>query len=173
MSFKRRSVQCFQHLDVEYPDLTGYRTVLSANTSYESLGKILLPLATRPGNPLIFVELDVFIADTTALSCLNVLDRESLLDHTVHNRLTKRRVAWENGSCFYFDEYHMALIRSSSGHVDVEMECSTSLMNKISQMSKLHKQFFHPSSEELFDLFKKAQPEEISFDTLETLQDIL
>ena len=127
-----------------------------ADTSYDSLGKASLPLATPPGKPTIFVEVDVVKADIPALLGLDVLDREFLMADTVANRLTKRGVAQDNGSCFYFDEWHVTLLRSKSGHVYVEMDCSTSMMFTKSQLTKLHKQFFHPSAEKLFNLLKRG-----------------
>ena len=72
--------------------------------------------------------MDVVKADTPALLGLDVLDRESLMADTVANRLTKRGVAQENGSYFYFDEWHVPLLRSKNGHVYVEMDCSMSIM---------------------------------------------
>lgn len=143
-----------------------------ADTSYESLGKASLPLATPLCKLTILVEMDVVNADIPALLGLDVLDREALMADTVANRLTKRCLAQNEGSCFYFDDWHVPLLRSKSGHVYVAMECSASVMFTRSQLSKLHKQFFHPSAEKLFNLLKKARPEESTAETLEILQDL-
>ena len=117
-----------------------------ADTSYNSLGKVLLPLATPLGKPTIFLQLDVVSADIPALLGKDVLHRESLMADKVGNRLKKRSVVHDNGSYFYFDEWHMPLYRSKSGHVYVEMDSSTTVMFTRPQLGKLHRQFFHPSS---------------------------
>ena len=111
-------------------------------------------------------------ADIPALLGMDVLDHESLMADTVGNRLTKRSVVLDNVFYFYFDEWHMPLYRSKSGHVYVEMDCSTTVMFTRSQLGELHKQFFHPSSEKLFNLLKRARPEETTPETLQTLQDL-
>ena len=132
----------------------------------------MLPLATPPGKPPIFVQMDVVNADIPALLGMDILDRESLIADTVANRLTKRSVVHDNGSYFYFDEWYMPLFRSKSGHVYVEIDCSTTVMFTRSQLGKLHKQFFHPSGEKLFNLLKRARPDEKTPERLETLQDL-
>ena len=119
-----------------FPSSSGHRTDSDwADTSYDSLGKALLPLATQPGKPTIFVEMDVVKADIAALIGLDPPDREFLMADTVANRLTKRGVAQENGSYFYFDKWHVSLLRSKSGHVCVEMDSSMSIMFTKSQLS--------------------------------------
>ena len=128
----------------------------------------MLPLATPLGKPTIFVQLYLVNADIPALLGMDVLDRESLMADTVGNRLTKRSFVQDNWSYFYFDEWHMPLYRSKSGHVYVEMNCSTIVMFTRSQLGKLHKQFFHPSLEKLFNLLKRARPEETTPETFQT-----
>ena len=115
-----------------------------ADTSYNSIGKVSLPLATPPSGPPIVVEMDVVNADIPALLGLNVLDREALMADTVANRLTRRSLVQNNGSFLYLDKWHVPLLRSESGHVYVEMDCPSSVMFRRSQLGKLHKQFFTP-----------------------------
>ena len=118
-----------------------------ADTSYNSLGKVSLPLANPPSGPPIFVEMDVVNANIPAPPGLDVRDREALMADTVANRLTRRSLVQNNGSFLYFDEWHVPLLRSESGHVYVEMDYPPSLMFTRSQLGKLHKQFFYPSAE--------------------------
>ena len=40
------------------------------------------------------------------------------------------------------------------------------------QLNYLHKQFFHPSATKLYNLLKKARPEEVTPETLSILEDI-
>lgn len=60
--------------------------------------------------------------------------------------------------------------RSNSGHVYIEMDFSTSVIFTRAQLDKLQKQFFYPSAENLFNLLKRARPEENSSESLEVLQ---
>ena len=136
------------------------------------LGRLYCRLQYPPGKPTIFVEMDVVKADIPALLGLDLLDRESLIADTVANRLKKRGVAQDGGSFFHFDEWQVPLLRSKSGYVYVEMDCSTSMMFTRSRLTKFHKQFFHPSAEKLFNLLKRRRPEETSFETLEVLQEL-
>ena len=66
----------------------------------------------------------------------------------------------------------MLLFRSRNNHVYAEMDCSTSVMFTRSQLAKLHKQFFHPSAHKLFNLLRRARPEEATPETLATLQEL-
>ena len=143
-----------------------------ADTSYNSLGKVSLPRATPPSGPPIVVEMDVVNADIPALLGLDVRDREALMADTVANRLTRRSFVQNNGSFLYLDEWHVPLLRSESGHVYVEMDFPSSGMLTRSQLGKLHKQFFHPFAEKLFNLLKKARPEETTAGTVSILQDL-
>lgn len=123
-----------------------------ANTSYSTLGKASLPLATPSEKPTIFVETDILRVDFPALHELDALDRDSLLVYTVENRLVKRGVALENVSCYFFGEWHVLLLRSKSGHTYCKIDFSTSIMFMSLQFDKLQKQFFNPSAEKLFNL---------------------
>ena len=116
-----------------------------ADTSYNSLGKVSLPLATPPSGPPIVAEMDIVNADIPALLGLHVLDREALMANTVANRLTRRSLVQNNSSFLYLDEWHVPLLRSESGHVYAEMDCPSSVMFTRPQLGRLHKQFFHPS----------------------------
>ena len=136
------------------------------------LEKASLPLATLPGRQMIYVEMAVVNADIPALLSLDVLDREAVMADTVANRLTKRYLAQNNGSYFYFDEWHVPMLCSKSGHVHIEMDCSSSVMFTRSQLGKLHKQFFYLSAEKIFNMLKKARSEEATTETLEILQDL-
>lgn len=52
------------------------------------------------------------------------------------------------------------------------MDFSSSVISKRSQLGKMHKQFFHLSAEKLFNLLKKARPEETAAETLQILKDL-
>ena len=121
-----------------------------ADETFKSLGQVDLPLATPPGRCPIKVTMDVVPTDIPPLLVMDVLDRESLIADTVANRLTKLSACEnENGTYFYYDEWHVPLFRSSSNHVYVEMYMTTAIMFTKIQLAKLHRQFFHPSAEKL------------------------
>ena len=122
-------------------------------------------------NPVL-VTLDVFKADIPALLGMDILDRESLTPDTVANRLPKRvTVSGSNGEQMYIDEWHIAMSCFASNHIYVPIRSTPDFFAR-SQLVKLHRNFFHPSAETLFNLLGRAQPEEATAGTLQTLQDI-
>ena len=104
---------------------------------------------------------------------MDILDREGLIADTVANRLTKRvKLSSETGLVQYVDEWSMSLERASSKHAYAKMSFSFGTFFAKSQLWKLHKQFFHPSAQKLFNLLKKARPEEATPETLSVLDDL-
>lgn len=116
--------------------------------------------------------MDAVEADIPALLALDVFDRETLIADTVAIGLTEWGVTHQNSSFFYFGNCHMPLFRSKSGHVYVEMDCSTSMMFTRSQLNKLHKQFIHPFTVKLFNFPRKARPDVTFPETLAISQDL-
>lgn len=144
-----------------------------ADAEYESLGKASIPLLTPPGIPAIFVEMNVVQADIPAFLGMDVLDRESVTPCTVSNRLVKRTVMKrKEGTPLYFDEWSIPLSRSKSGHLYAEMHFPPSMYFTRSQLLKLNSNFCHPSSQKLFNLLRRARPEEATPETLKVLEDL-
>lgn len=141
--------------------------------SFPSLGRISLPLGTPPGVKPIFVDFDIVQADIPPLLGMDVLDREELVADTVFNRLARRSVSTqEDGATVYVDEWFISLVRSKSGHVYVPFNYASRNYFTRTQLEKLHQQFFHPSATRLFNLLKRARPEDATPETLDILRDI-
>ena len=140
---------------------------------YQSRGKVTLPLKTPSGIPKVMIELDIVDADIPALVGMNVLDKKSLTPCTITNRLIhKVKGTTRDGKDIMIDSWSVPLIRSPSNHLYAEMESTTPLFFTRSQLVKLHRQFFHPSAQKLFNVMKRARPEEATPQTLKTLKDI-
>lgn len=144
-----------------------------ADAVYESLGRTSLPLRTPPGIPAIMVEMDVVNADIPALLGMDLLDKESLTPCTVSNRLAKRvPIIDKEGNKAYVDKWCVPLRRSKSGHLYAQMHLVSGTFFTKSQLSKLHRQFFHPSAQKLFNLLRRARPEEATPETLKHLEEL-
>ena len=144
-----------------------------ADTTFKSLGTVTIPLAAPAGIKPIPVVLDIVDADIPALLGLDVLDKESLVADTVTNLLTKRTLLrLQNGQHRYRDEWSIPLLRSRSRHVYAEMDFTPSTFFTRAQLTKIHRQFFHPSAEKLFKLLHRARPDEATPEALKILKDI-
>lgn len=60
----------------------------------------------------------------------------------------------------------------ADGHVSVDIARPDSIFFATAQLEKLHRQFIYPSANKLYELLKKARPEETSQDALETMEDL-
>ncbi len=145
----------------KFPMQKSNRSFRFADTTYSSLGQIELPLATPPGIPLVYVTLDIVSADIPALLGLEVLDGESLMVGTVTNRLWKRVItSSEIEPLTYVDLWHVPLTRYD-GHVYTAMSFPSNVFFTRTKHSKLHRQFMHPSASSLFNLPRRARPEDL------------
>lgn len=143
-----------------------------ADAVYKSLGKISIPLHTPAGIPNIPVEVDIVEADIPALLGLDVLDEESLTPCTVSNRLIKRMPIKRADETIYMDLWYTPMQRSHSKHLYVPLRFPTSSYFTKAQLSKLHRQFFHPSSSKLFNLIKRVSPNDATPETRAILEDL-
>lgn len=75
---------------------------------------------------------------------------------------------------FYVDEWSVPLYRGSSKHVYARIGVLNALdvFFTRSQLVRLHRQFFHPPVDKLFNLLRIARPEEATPETKAVLQDI-
>lgn len=145
------------------------------NDTYSSLGSIILPLYTLPGVPTTYIKMDIVPADVPALLGLGVLDANQLNVDTVFNLLAKRvRVDNEDGSVIYVDEWAVPLSSGKSRHAYVRIgnHNAVDIFFTRSQLVRLHCDFLHPSVDKLFNLIRKARPEEASTETKRVLEDI-
>ena len=130
-----------------------------ADSIFESLGKICIPLRTPPGVTPVPVVMDVVQADIPPLLGIDILDKESLIADTVSNRLQKRTFFnGQKGEKEYMDAWSVPLCRAESGHVYADMDWSNSVFFSRAQLAKLHRQFFHPSATKIFNLLRRARP---------------
>lgn len=74
------------------PFKLGQKRFWNADSPFDSLGKIDLPLATPRGIPTFFVKVDFVAADVPALLSLDICDEYALFADTVTNKLIKRDV---------------------------------------------------------------------------------
>jgi hypothetical protein len=58
------------------------------------------------------------------------------------------------------------------GHIYLQWDDIFNVLYSTADLRKLHRQFFHPSADKLFNLFKRARPEEADAETIQCLQDI-
>lgn len=143
-----------------------------ADASFDSLGKIDLPLATPAGIQAIFVTLDVVSADVPALLGLDILDSHHFVADTVSNRLVKRSIAtMEDGQKYCIDDWSVPLIRAHA-HIYADMRFPVLTFFTKQELSKLHRQFCHPSSDKLLQLLKKGRPNDVDSDTKKILDEI-
>ncbi len=143
-----------------------------ADTNYQSLRQIELPLATPPGISVVYVTLDIVSADIPALLGLDVLDDESPMVDTVTKPLWKRVITSdEDEPLTYIDLWHVKLTRYDN-HVYAAMSFPRNIFFTRTHLSKLHLQFKHPSATSLFNLLRRAHPDNLSSDTLSIVEDI-
>ena len=137
-----------------------------------------IPLATPTGIPPIWVSLDVVAADVPALLGLDVLYTHALLLDTFSNCLRKRIVLDKHGEndgknedVSIIDEWIVPLERYH-GHIYAPFGFSTRTFFTRPELVKLHRQFAHPSTHKLYNLLKRARPEEATPETFRILEDL-
>ena len=144
-----------------------------ADSVFESLGTVMVPLETPPVIPTIKVVLDVISADIPALLGMDVMDDNSLTPCTVSNRFIKKTVVdHENPSQSYVIDDWSVPLKRHEGHLYAQMSLPVLTFFSKAQLQKLHRHFFHPSSEKLYKLLKKARPEDTTPQTQDILEEI-
>ena len=112
--------------------------------------------------------MDVVDANIPALLGLDAMDENSLTPCLVTNTLVKR-VAKQGKTT---DLWSIKLNRAQSNHLFAPLRLPNVTRFSRVQLGKLHRQFFHPSPEKLFNLIKKARPEHATPETRDELDDI-
>lgn len=113
---------------------------------YESLGKLAIRIPT-PNKSYIPLLIDVVSADVPHLLGLDRLDEEQIVPNNVTNQLEKDDGSWT-----------MPITRKR-GHLFMTWGSSTVLFTKY-ELQKLHRHLYHPSSNKLFNLIKRARPDQ-------------
>ena len=111
-----------------------------------------------PDGSFIHIEADVVTANIPLLLGLDVLDREQLVADNVLNQLQCHHRGWS------------IPISRKHGHMYVTWNISKSYYTR-AELRKIHKHFWHPSSEKLFNLLKRIDPNTTA-DTLKVLKEI-
>lgn len=133
----------------------------------------MIPLETPLSIPTIKVTLDAILADILALLGMDVMDANSLTACTVSNSfITRRIVDCKNTSQSYLIDDWSAPLKRHEGHLYAEMSLLVRTLFSKAQLLKLHRHFFHPSSEKLYRLLRKASPEDTTPETRQSLEEI-
>lgn len=150
-----------------------------ADASFNSLGQVEIPLATPGHLKPIYVNLDVVSADVPALLGLDILDTESLFPDTAMNQLTKKiildNITDQDGKFhakFPVEEWSIPLMRHY-GHIYVAFSFPSCVYFSITNLQKIHRQFAHTTVDKLYQLLKRARPEETTAETFEILKDLV
>lgn len=93
--------------------------------------------------PYLSINADIVDVDIRLLIGLDFLDEERLVPDNLENKLISKDHGWE-----------LPLTRRH-GHMFLEWNFHTILLTK-GELLKLHRHFFHPSTENLFGLFKRG-----------------
>ena len=110
------------------------------------------------GSNFMMLELDVVDIDVPLLLGLDTLDKYSLYCNNVKNQLVCENPKWiHNMSRKY-------------GHLYYVWEYGT--MYTKTELRKIHRQFYHPRPERLFELMKRAEDPEATVNTRELLEEV-
>ena len=104
------------------------------------------------------LDIDVVNIDITLLFRLPTLGKYKLYVNNVKDVLICTNPKWEH------------LISRKSGHLFYEWECD--IMYTENQPLRMHRHFYHPRPERLFNLLKRADDENANAETYTQLQNI-
>ena len=128
------------------------------DTIHKSLGKMYVRVPS-PCGAFVPLQIDVVSADVPMLVGLDVLDKQGWYADNTTNMLvcpsTNTRTP----------------ITRKFGHLYLEWGVINTLFCK-QELTKLHKHFFHPSVQKLYDLIKRAKPEKATIETRRLLEEI-
>ncbi len=124
-----------------------------------SLGTIHIKIPT-PLPKGIEPEIHVVAENVPLLLGLDIMEAEKLYVDTVRNKLVCVK-----------DNWSVPLVRNQ-GHIFYRWICSE-VFYTATELRKLHVQFFHPSSEKLYNLLNHSDAESVNTETRETLEHIV
>lgn len=117
--------------------------------------------------------MDTFNADIPATLGMDVINKESHTLCIVSNRLGKRaKVSQEGRNQKIVDECSILMRTLKINHRYVDKNIFTNMFFTRTRLSLLYKKFFHPVAHKLFDLLKRARPNEGTSETLKALKDL-
>lgn len=123
------------------------------NNVKHSLGSTVLELKPPVGNPpLIMAKCGVVNVDIPPLLGLDVLDKHCLVADTAENQLTKKTIIEQTGTrpLYVINDWKLPTFRRDS-HVYVGMKVPPDALYTRQQLEKIHKNFFYPSVQKLFN----------------------
>ena len=132
-----------------------------ADSVYDSHKAISLSMRTTANEETIMIEMDVVSANVPAITGLDAMDYNCITPCKVTNSLIKHMV--QNGKPA--DLWRVNLIRADSNHLFASLQMPSITWFSRVQLNKLHRQFFHPSPDKLFNLFKRAHPDHTTSET--------
>eukprot|EP00171_Calliarthron_tuberculosum_P000524 IDg524t1 len=106
----------------------------------------------------IVVELDVVNLNVPLLIGLDVLDKYKLFVDTVENKIVCKNPKWE------------APLKRARGHVYYTWNID--IMYTEYQLRRIHRHFYHPQPERIFNIMKRADGSRATLETLSTLKKI-
>jgi hypothetical protein len=106
------------------------------------------------------LNVDAVRATVPLLIRFDVLDANGLIADTVSNKLKCPKVGWET-----------PLVRKI-GHVYLEWSYEGNILFSKSKLTKMHRGFYHSSSENLLKLLKRARADDTNQETMHLLQQI-
>jgi hypothetical protein len=124
-----------------------------------SLGILHMRFPT-PNGSFIMLEVDVVPTNVPMLLYLDVLDKLGLSADTVHTFLHCTAEGWK-----------LPLVRKL-GHLYLEWSGTDRILYTKSELQKLHRNFSHPSTQNLFALLKRAKADNLDANTQAVLSDI-
>lgn len=128
------------------------------NGVQHSLGTIPVRIPTPIGTVL-FREVDIVAADVPLLIGLEFLDEQCIYIDNTRDEVVCRRDDWSDK------------LQRKSGHLMWEWNWSEVLYTR-SELTKLHKSFFHPFAQKLYNLIRRSRPEDATPETRQLLGDI-
>jgi hypothetical protein len=142
-------------LNVPYKLKESARAFRFEDTRRKSIGTLKLPFPTPAG--ISDMSLDVVDLDIPVLLGLDTLDSMKAYLNTVENELVG-------------PDWTLPLLLKA-GHVYLPVPALQYHFSR-SELWQLHRAFYHPSATKLYQLIRKAKPQETDKDTLELLEDI-
>jgi hypothetical protein len=124
----------------------------------DSLGFIAIHIPTPAS--VISLNVDVVRANVPLLIGLDVLDANDLTADTMSNKLRFPKGGWET-----------PLVRKI-GHVYLKWSYEGNILFSKSELTKMHRGFYHPSGDNLLNILKRARPDDTNQETIKLLQQI-
>ena len=124
----------------------------------KSIGKI--PIIVPTPETFFTVWVDVIPEDIPFLIGLDILDKYSLQLLSVHNELECVREGWRTP------------VTRKFGLIYWEWSNEIGIHFTTPQLERLHRHLLHPSTRKLYNLLRRAKPEDLTAQTMDTLKEI-